>query len=335
MQSVGVGPTAALLRCYRSDPAAAQEIAFSGYLASLQPVHHVGQALHALTLAQTALFTGRPRTASRWAREAHLVAGEVGMRPLHRWASAVELQASVQSGADADRSDLDRYPSGPQSLHLLDIEVSRALAWWGSATGDGGSGLNALAEAVDRQGRLGAVGTATLGAIDLIRLGAAELATELLAAYQPDPPWLLGATVVSYAAAAHGGDPDALLAVAGQFAGHGMHLHAAEAATQAGALWSASGESRAMARAYLFADTQLAAIGEPVSTPVLRQRGPVTRLTRREHDVVLAAARGEQSRVIAARLHLSERTVENHLHRAYSKLGVTGRAELRGVLGLN
>jgi hypothetical protein len=164
MQSVGVGPTAALLRCYRSDPAAAQEIAFSGYLASLQPVHHVGQALHALTLAQTALFTGRPRTASRWAREAHLVAGEVGMRPLHRWASAVELQASVQSGADADRSDLDRYPSGPQSLHLLDIEVSRALAWWGSATGDGGSGLNALAEAVDRQGRLGAVGTATLGA---------------------------------------------------------------------------------------------------------------------------------------------------------------------------
>jgi DNA-binding NarL/FixJ family response regulator len=114
-----------------------------------------------------------------------------------------------------------------------------------------------------------------------------------------------------------------------------MHLHAAEAATQAGALWSASGESRAMARAYLFADTQLAAIGEPVSTPVLRQRGPVTRLTRREHDVVLAAARGEQSRVIAARLHLSERTVENHLHRAYSKLGVTGRAELRGVLGLN
>ncbi len=335
MQSGGVGPTAALLRCYRSDPAAAHEIAYSGYLASLQPVHRVGQALHALTLAQIALFTGRPRTASRWAREAHLVAGEVEMRPLHRWASAVELQANVQSGTAADRTDLDRYPSGPQSLHLFDIEVARALAWWGSANSDGGSGLSALADAVGRHGRLGAVGTATLGVIDLIRLGAAGPATELLAAHPPDPSWPLGATVVSYAAAAHEGDPEALLAVAAQFAGHGMRLHAAEAATQAGAVWSASRESRAMARAYLFADTQLTQIGEPVSTPVLRRRGPVTRLTRREHDVVLAAARGEQSRVIAARLHLSERTVENHLHRAYSKLGVTGRAELRGVLGLN
>lgn len=69
-----------------------------------------------------------------------------------------------------------------------------------------------------------------------------------------------------------------------------------------------------------------------VTTPALRSAGSVTGLTGRERELALAAARGEPTRAIAARLHLSERTVENHLHRAYGKLGVSGRAGLRGLL---
>jgi DNA-binding CsgD family transcriptional regulator len=55
-------------------------------------------------------------------------------------------------------------------------------------------------------------------------------------------------------------------------------------------------------------------------------------LSPREHEVALLAARGMTSRAIAERLFLSTRTVEGHLQRAYTKLGVTDRRELASVL---
>jgi DNA-binding CsgD family transcriptional regulator len=57
-------------------------------------------------------------------------------------------------------------------------------------------------------------------------------------------------------------------------------------------------------------------------------------LSRRELDVVEGVIAGCSSRVIAERLFLSVRTVENHLARSYRKLGVHGRDDLREVLGL-
>jgi DNA-binding CsgD family transcriptional regulator len=43
--------------------------------------------------------------------------------------------------------------------------------------------------------------------------------------------------------------------------------------------------------------------------------------------------RGHSSRVIAERLYLSVRTVDNHLGHVYEKLGVKGRVALAEVLG--
>jgi DNA-binding CsgD family transcriptional regulator len=46
----------------------------------------------------------------------------------------------------------------------------------------------------------------------------------------------------------------------------------------------------------------------------------------------MLAAGGASSREIATRLHLSIRTVDNHLQNIYAKLGVAGRAGLAGAL---
>jgi DNA-binding CsgD family transcriptional regulator len=64
--------------------------------------------------------------------------------------------------------------------------------------------------------------------------------------------------------------------------------------------------------------------------PSLRRGGP--RLTKREREIALLASAGHSSTEIGSRMHLSSRTVENHLHRAYVKLGVTNRVTLAAAL---
>jgi NarL family two-component system response regulator YdfI len=49
-------------------------------------------------------------------------------------------------------------------------------------------------------------------------------------------------------------------------------------------------------------------------------------LTEREQEVLIAVARGERSKEIAAQLGISERTVKAHLASIYGKLGVDSRA---------
>lgn len=49
------------------------------------------------------------------------------------------------------------------------------------------------------------------------------------------------------------------------------------------------------------------------------------RLTTRESECVRLAGQGFEDKEIAARLRISPRTVGNHLHRAYAKLGVSDR----------
>lgn len=122
----------------------------------------------------------------------------------------------------------------------------------------------------------------------------------------------------------------ALLADASeQFERGGMLLFAAEAAAVA----AASGSGRAATALRRRAEALAAAIGSP-DTPLLRgAAGATARLTRRER-LVAELASEYSSAEIAARLSLSVRTVDTHLARSYTKLGITSRAELAEALGL-
>jgi DNA-binding CsgD family transcriptional regulator len=59
--------------------------------------------------------------------------------------------------------------------------------------------------------------------------------------------------------------------------------------------------------------------------------GPVGSLTPQELQIVQLAARGLPNKDIAAQLFLSPRTVGHHLYKAYPKLGVMSRGELRNL----
>ncbi|MFE3902001.1 ATP-binding protein [Streptomyces sp. NPDC059153] len=59
----------------------------------------------------------------------------------------------------------------------------------------------------------------------------------------------------------------------------------------------------------------------------------VAGLTPQELQIAQLAAEGLKNRDIGARLYLSPRTIGFHLHKIFPKLGITGRAQLRDVLG--
>ncbi|MCU1353232.1 MAG: hypothetical protein JWM05_2441, partial [Acidimicrobiales bacterium] len=93
------------------------------------------------------------------------------------------------------------------------------------------------------------------------------------------------------------------------------------------------GDARAAA-AHARRGEELAASCEGSRTPGLVRVDAVVPLSKREREVALLAAQGIASRDIAERLFVSVRTVDNHLQRAYTKLGVTNRAALADALGL-
>src|SRR5262249_387371 len=72
---------------------------------------------------------------------------------------------------------------------------------------------------------------------------------------------------------------------------------------------------------------------EGARSPALEPGAQPAALTKREREVAMLAARGLTSREIAEKIVVSTRTVENHLQRAYEKLGVSARADLAAALG--
>ena len=53
-----------------------------------------------------------------------------------------------------------------------------------------------------------------------------------------------------------------------------------------------------------------------------------SRLTRREHEVLRYLARGMSKKEVAATMHLSPKTIENHTSNLMSKLDIHDRVEL-------
>ncbi|GAB2937622.1 LuxR family transcriptional regulator [Micromonospora polyrhachis] len=119
-----------------------------------------------------------------------------------------------------------------------------------------------------------------------------------------------------------------LLAVAESYAEQGLNVYAAEAAAEAVTRLRAVRSPQAHAANLCLGD--LLARCDVVRSPVFSIRQPT--LTERERQIARLAAGGLPSRNIAEELYISTRTVENHLQRVYSKLGVTGRSELWSAL---
>nr|WP_307790235.1 LuxR C-terminal-related transcriptional regulator [Streptomyces actuosus] len=185
-------------------------------------------------------------------------------------------------------------------------------------TGDAG-GPVAVWAAVAR-GDLDAALAATgdEAAYDAVRLGAPERAAGL----RPD------SVFAAHADALARGDGPALDRAAEALRDRGFLLFAAEAHAQAAGVHRDPSAARtARTRAVALAGRCQAPRTPALSALVLGE------LTARQRQIVTLAADGLSNRQIAERLTLSVRTVGNHLHSAYTRLGGGDRSALPRLLG--
>ncbi|MGR6964892.1 LuxR C-terminal-related transcriptional regulator [Geodermatophilus sp. URMC 61] len=151
----------------------------------------------------------------------------------------------------------------------------------------------------------------------------AELARELDGPAAP--------VAAAHARAFAAGDHAALMAVSAELEAAQRLVFAADAAAQAAVIARRNGGLPEAAAAAARAAELAERCGGP-RTPALMAASSPLPFRDREREIALLAAKGLTNRAIADRLQLSVRTVESHVYRACTRLGLADRAALAAAV---
>jgi DNA-binding NarL/FixJ family response regulator len=280
------------------------------------------------------LWAGRPRSAGGPLEEAvaHLRRSDrANLLPAALGALAY-CHALIGDTDGASRAVEDAEELCHPVARLVDFYVDRGRAWTDAARGELTAARDRLAASADACTERGQLILAAQAWHDVARLGdatrAAAALSRLAAWARSTPPGEDGliALLAAHVEALAAGDAAGVAAAAQRALNRGHRLHAAEAAAQAAALYGRRRHRADADRWRELADT-LAAGCEGALTPALHPLFDLD-LTPREREIVGLAAQGLTNPDIARRLHVSVRTVGNHLQSSYVKLGVHRREEL-------
>lgn len=216
--------------------------------------------------------------------------------------------------------------SARTSTGVLQFWPELARPWVRLAAGDRMGAVESAFRLAEHCRASKAIGIEMAALHDVVRLGYAsrvvDRLTDMRGAFRG---WLLKYTV-AHAEAAARNNGDELDDAAAGFEKMGAELLAAEAYAQAGQAHQDAGKP-ASSRESRARSALLLERCEGAKTPALEAISAPD-LTPRERDIAKLAADGLSNKEIAERLQVSKRTVDNHLHQAYAKLGISSRADL-------
>ncbi|MFJ7073655.1 LuxR C-terminal-related transcriptional regulator [Streptomyces sp. NPDC098781] len=259
--------------------------------------------------------------------------------PVHSaWPLAQLAGALAESGNHTEalrtlvevRSTRGEGTSSPITEDEIDYENALVVAYTGDHAAAASQSV-LLAERAAAAGRMVRAATALLLAARLTEGEAVRYPHQSLLRTARATGGLI-AVYADYTAALADGDGAALMDASRQLADMGALPLASEAAAQAARAFRASGQFGKSRKARAACQDLLRGCGTMLP-PWLhtdgRQERDSASLTPREQEVAALAAAGMSNRDVADRLVVSVRTVENHLHRIYHKLGITARSELQ------
>lgn len=285
-------------------------------------------------LGSTRAAQGQLASAASHFRQAAALQRRLGQPGLLRWNLAALALATVQGGLpdEAAAALVEYHRIGERPERLLDGDAVRAEAWLQMTRGRTPDALVLLATAARLAREAGAVTLEIECLHDQARLGDADSVLERLTDLDHDSP--ASAVRIGHAAALANGSPDALVDAARRFETSGALLLAAEAQADAARAHQRAGRMRDAQRHRVRAG-ELVDRCEGADTPALAVGDEVVPLTPREREIVRMAAAGLTNRQIAEQLVVSVRTVDNLLHRAYVKLGVSNRHAAGAAVGMS
>jgi DNA-binding CsgD family transcriptional regulator len=296
----------------------------------------IAQIFFAASLGRVATLQGRLATARRYYAEA------AGLAEANRFAgprrlalSGLALACAMLGEADAAARALAERDTGP-AFGFREPEQQLADAWTALAARRPVETAERFRDAAAQAASTGHRTAEAWLLHDLMRTHGGDTSARLseLASICDSP---LVSARARHAIAIRARDALELAGAARDFEALGAMLLAAEATAASAEAFSRAGDRRA-ATAALRRSSELAAACEGAATPGLFHAATAgatmaVPLSGREREIAMLAAAGIASKDIADRLFLSVRTVNNHLQHAYTKLGVSSRADLTQILG--
>jgi DNA-binding CsgD family transcriptional regulator len=282
---------------------------------------------------QAARLRGQVQDALRWLREGWRQSGKDKPVALASLCAAELANAAALAGDHdlAERALADAQARRRASQALFDPWVDIAATWVAATRGATGQAVEQALACARQARQSGALAYEPIALHDAVRLGAARAVVDRLGEFATQAEGQLVELYAAHALAAARHDGSSLDQVASSFASADASLLAAEAAAQAAVAHRRAGR-QASARAAAASSAGWLEACQGARTPALGTL-ETPRLTPRELEIAKLALRDLSNREIADRLGIAVRTVDNHLHQAYSKLGIRGREDLGRLFG--
>ena len=284
-------------------------------------------------LGEILLRQGRAADAGRMLRDSAGLLADRDPLGYRAWALSGLARARAQTGQleEAARA-LEQAEAASviprhfeMSLYLARVDVQ-------TLRGNQAEAARIATEAVAWAQRTGMAGDEALAIEAFLRLAPSRGLVDRLEVLAGEIDGRLVKALADYGHALLTDDADGLLELSERFADMGLWRLAVDAAAASKAGYGRQRKWRQEKVASQRMNSLLECGENRVVTP--EQVASSAGLTRREAEIATLAASGNSNKQIAAQTYLSVRTVENHLHRAYFKLGVSERRDLAVALGL-